>query len=131
MPGCLSRRCRPQVGDRGEGLDGLAEAHLVADDHPPLRQGEPGAERLVAAQGRRDEGQVKRLVADPFSHLGRKEALSGFLVRAEAGDVDEQAVVGDRAGEEVAPQRGRVGCPGRERRRDARPQAGGRLGCFR
>ena len=42
----------PQVGERGDGLDRLAQAHLVAEDRPPLAQGELGAEGLVAAERR-------------------------------------------------------------------------------
>jgi hypothetical protein len=38
------------VGEHGDGLDGLAEPHLVAEHDPALGQRETGAEGLVAAQ---------------------------------------------------------------------------------
>lgn len=47
------------VSDRSECLDGLAEAHLVADHDPLLHEGERGAEALVPAEGGREEGRVE------------------------------------------------------------------------
>ena len=45
-----------EVGDRGECLDGLAQPHLVADDHLPLPHRETGAEVLV----RPERGDVQQ-----------------------------------------------------------------------
>ena len=94
---------------RGDRLDRLAEAHLVAEDHPALRQREPGAEGLVAAQRHPPVCVVERLGADPFGHLVGKEALGRRRVGAATGDLGEQAVELGRAQLELDPRLGLVG----------------------
>ena len=62
---------------RRDGLDRLAQPHLVAQDDPPLHQREPGAEGLVAAQPQavREPGGVEPLGVDPLDDVGRQVAL--------------------------------------------------------
>ncbi|CAM5410680.1 hypothetical protein SBADM41S_07169 [Streptomyces badius] len=81
------------MGEGRDGLDGLAEAHLIPDDHPFLRQREARPERLVAAQGhpqsRVVEPQRPHAVRDP----GGQEPFGGIAVGAAARQLGEQAVV--------------------------------------
>src|SRR6185312_11562841 len=95
-----------QVTHRGERLHRLAQAHLVAKDHSLLDQGELRAERLVAAQRCLQEGLVKGQYANLLGDVRGEEALTGIPGRAEFRDLDEQAVVGDGAGEVIVPQPG-------------------------
>ncbi len=83
------------MGHRGDGLHRLAEPHLVAENDPLLREREPGAERLVAAQPEAvvEPGGVQLLRADPFDDVGRQVAFARGDVAAEAHDLAEQAVV--------------------------------------
>ena len=96
---------RGEMGHRRDGLDRLAQPHLVAEDDPPLHQREPGAEGLVAAQPQVlvEPGGVQPLRVDPLDDVGGQVALGRGDVAAEGDDLAEQAVVGRRAPLEVAP----------------------------
>lgn len=67
----------------GDRLDGLAESHLVAEQHLALREREPRAERLVAAQGaggnqRPDSGEIQVGAASgPVADLGLQDGGKG------------------------------------------------------
>jgi len=69
---------RRQVGHRGEGLDGLAEPHLVAEDRVPLVDRVLGAEHLVSPQGGLEQPGVQRNGGDLLAEFVGEEALSGF-----------------------------------------------------
>ncbi len=100
----VRRAARGEVRHRGDGLHGLAEAHLVAEDRASLGEGVARPEHLVAAQRDGQEGLVERLLAHTGQELGRKVALGGLEVAPEVHDVVEQRVVRRRACPEVRPR---------------------------
>jgi hypothetical protein len=59
-----------EVRGHGDGLHGLAQTHLVAEDRAPLDQRVLGAELLVATQVRAQQGAVQRLRLDPAHDVG-------------------------------------------------------------
>ncbi len=81
-----------KVADGGERLDSFAEAHLVANDHPALLEGELGPERLVTPQRRSKESRVQGVSVDRSGDLRWNETLDGCPVRFQLCDFDKQAV---------------------------------------
>jgi hypothetical protein len=98
-----------EMAHRSQGLDALAQAHLIAEYRPLLAQRKLRAERLVPAQGRAHEGEVERVLMDPLRDVCRDEALPGLDVGRELADLDEQPVVVDGTLLVVLPQAGGVG----------------------
>lgn len=82
-----------EMREHGDGLDGLAEPHLVTEDHPALGEREPRTERLVSAERDPPVGVVEPLRVHPVRDLGRQEPLSGLDVGRAPGDLGELAVV--------------------------------------
>jgi len=94
------------VRQTGQRLDRLAQAHLVADDHPPLREGEPGAERLVAAQVDPAQRVVQRLALDPLHHLIGQVALGRLDGGRARHELAEEGVVVGGPPLEIRPRIG-------------------------
>ena len=97
------------MAGRGQRLDGLAQAHLVAQDHPAAGEREPGAEGLIATQVDIAQPAVQRLGFDVGHHVVGEEA--------------PDRIGGDAGRHELAEQRVVVGRPALE----AGPRVGGRL----
>ena len=97
-----------EVAHGRQGLDGLAQAHLVAEHRPFLAKRELRAEGLVPAQGCSHQRQVQRVLMDPPRYLGWDEPLPGFDVGRKFADLDKQAVIEDGAFFVVLPQGSRV-----------------------
>lgn len=96
---------RREVRERGDRLHGLPEPHLVAEDHPLLREREARTERLVAPQGDPQMRIVEPQPAHPVRDPRRKEPLGGVLVGPRARHLGEQAVVLGGPQLEVDPRR--------------------------
>lgn len=96
-----------EMGERGDGLHGLAEPHLVPEDHPLLRQREPRPEGLVATQGDPQPRVVEPQRPHPVRDPGGQEPLGGVPVRPAAGQLRELAVVLGGPQLEVHPRPGR------------------------
>ncbi|GAA3220281.1 hypothetical protein GCM10020256_26160 [Streptomyces thermocoprophilus] len=91
-----------EMREDGDGLHGLAESHLVAEQHPLLGEREPRPERLITAQGHQAVRVRQPLFPHPLGHLVGQKALGGgvgFVV----GDLGEEAVVVGGTAFEVHP----------------------------
>ena len=95
---------RLQMGHRRYGLHRLAQPHLVAEHHPPLRERETRAERLVAAQRHPRWRVVQRLGAHPFDDLARQKAPRRRGIRRGTAELAEQTVEFGRPQFEVDPR---------------------------
>lgn len=82
-----------EMREHGDGLDGLAEPHLVTEDHPALGQREPRAEGLVPTERDPPVRVVEPLRVHPVRDLGGQEPLGGLDVGRAPGDLGELAVV--------------------------------------
>ena len=63
-----------QMSHRSDHLEGLAQAHLVAEYHSALSQDEASAEILVGAQRSAQQREIKRLTLDPRDDGRRQPA---------------------------------------------------------
>jgi hypothetical protein len=96
-----------EAGHHRDGLDRLAQSHLVADDDAFAGQRELGPEHLVAAQRHVQQAGVQRGRVDLVLDVGRDETVGGTAIRhrVRTGEVGEERVVGGRVELVVAPQR--------------------------
>jgi len=76
---------------RGERLDGLAEAHLVADQGTPGARGEQCAGTLVGIE--RDFQQCRQPRTVGALWVGVGEGLSAYLGVADFGNVGERVLI--------------------------------------
>lgn len=67
---------RREVAKDGQGLNRLAQPHLIPDDHPSLNQRELGPELLVATERDDDLAQVQVHLADGGHDLFREISLA-------------------------------------------------------
>ncbi|MFC0549364.1 hypothetical protein ACFFHJ_00575 [Planotetraspora thailandica] len=91
-----------EMRESSNGLDRLAQAHLVTKDHATLGEGEVGAESLVAATGDPTVGVIERLSVDlPGQIVGEQtlRRIDGF-----SSQLGEQDVVLGGAELEVRPR---------------------------
>ena len=86
---------RGQVAHRGQHLDRLPQAHVIAEQHPLLADHVLGAEDLILAQIGRHQAQVQTGRLDRIGDLGRQPPAQ---VRP------SQSTFGDHAGRQDAFQ---------------------------
>jgi hypothetical protein len=102
-----------KMGHCGNGLDRLSQAHLIAENDPPLHEGEPGAERLIATQPEAvlEPGCIEPLGVDPLDDVGRQEPLGRGDIPTDIDQLAEQSVIPRRVTLEVTPYLGGTGYP--------------------
>ena len=101
-----------QVGHGRDGLDGLAQAHLIAQEDPLLGQDIAGSEGLVGAEIPLEGAQVQVCGVDLRSKLGGNAGVDGLLRGADAAQRLQQGVVGRAVFAKIIQGSGFV-CPDR------------------